>query len=133
MWTVGLSFGPRLCFPELKARRCRVWLSGSLLRRGVAPALGSDQGVQTTEANQASLPAVVDGAGDFRFQAGAGDDAVDEAVLEEELAGLETFGEFQADGSLDSARAGEADEGFGFGEDQVAERGEAGRDAAHGG
>src|SRR5438034_4587095 len=77
------------------------------------------------------LPAIVDGPGDFAFEAGAGDDAVDEAVGEEELAGLDAFGKLQADGGFDGAGAGEADEGFGLGKDQVAERGEAGRDAAH--
>jgi len=51
-------------------------------------------------------------------------------VLEEELAGLEALGEFDADRGLDGPRAGEADERLRLGEDEVAERGEAGRDAA---
>ena len=59
------------------------------------------------------------------------DDPVEEAVFEEELAGLEAFGELDADGLGDDLRAGEADQGLGLGEDDVAERGEAGGDAAH--
>ena len=79
------------------------------------------------------LAAVVDDAGDLGFEVAAGDDAVDEAVFEEELGGLEAFGEFETDGGFDGAGAGEADEGLGFGDADVAERGEAGGDAAHGG
>jgi len=54
-------------------------------------------------------------------------------VLEEELGALEAFGELLANGLLDDAGAGEADEGAGFGDVEVAEHGEAGGDAASGG
>lgn len=63
----------------------------------------------------------------------AGDDGVQEAVFEEELGALEAFGELLADGLLDDAGAGEADEGAGFGDVEVAEHGEAGGDASGGG
>jgi len=63
----------------------------------------------------------------------ARDDLVDEAVLEEEFGGLEAFGQFFLRGFLDDAGAGEADTGAGFGEDDIAEGGEAGHDASHGG
>lgn len=61
------------------------------------------------------------------------DYGVEEAVFEEELGALEAFWEFLADGLLDDAWAGEADEGAGFGDVEVAEHGEAGGDAAGGG
>src|SRR5215510_11444780 len=78
-----------------------------------------------------SLAAVIDGPGNLAFKAGAGDDAVDEAVRQQELAGLEAFGQFQADCGFDGAWAGEAYEGFGLGKNEIAQRGEAGSDAAH--
>jgi hypothetical protein len=63
----------------------------------------------------------------------AGDDRVEEAVGEQEFGALEAFGELLADGLLDDAGAGEADERAGFGDVEVAEHGEAGGDAAGGG
>ncbi len=54
-------------------------------------------------------------------------------MLQQELGALEAFREFLADGLLDDARAGEADERAGFGDVEVAEHGEAGGDAAGGG
>ena len=54
-------------------------------------------------------------------------------MLEEEFGALEALGELLADGLLDDAGAGKADEGVGFGDIQVAEHGEAGSDAAGGG
>ena len=50
---------------------------------------------------------------------------------QQEFAGLKAAGELDADGLLDDARAGEADQGLGLGQDEVAQRGEAGRDAPH--
>jgi hypothetical protein len=49
------------------------------------------------------------------------DDPVQEAVLQEELAGLEALRELDADGLGDDLRAGEADQGLGLGQDDVAE------------
>ena len=54
-------------------------------------------------------------------------------MFEEELGALEAFREFLAGGLLDDAGAGEADEGAGFGDVEVAEHGEAGGDASGGG
>ncbi len=54
-------------------------------------------------------------------------------MLEEELAALEAFGELLANGLLDDAGAGEADEGVGFCDVEVAEHGKAGGDATGGG
>jgi hypothetical protein len=48
------------------------------------------------------------------------DDAVEEAVTEEEFAGLEAFWQLDANGLLDDFGASEADEGFGLCEDDVA-------------
>ena len=39
-----------------------------------------------------------------------GDDAIDEAVLQEELAGLKALGQLDADGGLDGPRAGKTDQ-----------------------
>src|SRR4051794_32651451 len=60
-------------------------------------------------------------------------DGVEEAVFEEELGALEAFGELLADGLLDDAGTGEADEGSGFGDVEVAEHGKAGGDSSGGG
>ena len=61
------------------------------------------------------------------------DYGVEEAFFEEELGALEAFRELLADGLLDDARAGKADEGAGFGDVEVAEHSETGGDAAGGG
>ncbi len=74
--------------------------------------------------------AVVDDTGDFAAEVLAGDDLIDEAFFAEELSRLETFGEFGANGAGNDAWAGEADHGFGFGKDDIAEHGEAGGGAA---
>ena len=58
------------------------------------------------------------------------DDGVEKAVLEKELGALESFGEFLANGLLDAAGAGKADERAGLRDVEVAEHGEAGGDAA---
>src|SRR6476620_2568909 len=94
-------------------------LSRLLIRRG-GRSICSIRG-KSYERSSELLAAVVDRTGDFAFEACAGDDAVDEAVLEEELAGLEAFREFQANRGFDGAGAGKTDEGFGFGEDEIAE------------
>ena len=78
------------------------------------------------------LFAVVDGSGQFTLQIASLDDAIEESVFEQELARLEPLGQFDADGRFDGSWAGEADQRLGFGKDQVAQRGETGRDAAHG-
>jgi hypothetical protein len=57
------------------------------------------------------LLAVVDDAGDFAAEVLAGDDHVDEAVLEHELGGLEAVGQLDLDGLGDGAGPGEADLG----------------------
>ena len=67
------------------------------------------------------------------FQFAAGDDGVEHAVFEQELGALEALGELLADGLLDDAGAGEADEGAGFGDVEIAEHGERSRHAASGG
>ena len=53
-------------------------------------------------------------------------------MLEQELAGLETFGQFEADGVPDGALAGESDQRARFREGDVALQGEAGGHASHG-
>src|SRR4051812_21189544 len=57
-----------------------------------------------------SVLAVIDDASDLGSQVTAVDDAVHEAVLEQELAGLEALGQLQADRVPDGPLAGEADE-----------------------
>ena len=59
------------------------------------------------------------------------DDAVDIAVLQQELARLEALGELDANGGLDGPRSGETNQGLRLGKNDVAERGEARRDATH--
>ena len=67
---------------------------------------------------------------DHVLQLAAIDDDVEHAVLEQELAALEPLGQRLADGLLDDARAGEADQRLRLGDVQVAEHREAGRHAA---
>ena len=62
---------------------------------------------------------------DGRLQLASIDDEIDEAVLEQELAALEPFGQLLADGLLDHARTGETDERARLGDVQVAEHREA--------
>ena len=57
-------------------------------------------------------------------------DGVDHAVLQQVLGALEALRQLLADGVLDDARAGEADQGVGLGEVHVAQHGERGRHAA---
>ena len=65
-----------------------------------------------------------------RLQLAPIDDQVEHAALEQELAALEAVGQLLADGLLDHARAGEADQRLRLGDVQVAEHREARGDAA---
>ena len=65
-------------------------------------------------------------------QLGAGNDAVDEAMLQQVLAGLETGGKGLADGLLDDPLASKTNERLGLSQDEVAQHREAGRNAAGG-
>ena len=58
------------------------------------------------------------------------DDHVDHAVVAQIFGALEAFGQLLADGLLDDARAGEADQRAGLGDMDVAEHGVGGGDAA---
>ena len=60
-------------------------------------------------------------------------DEIQEALFLEEFRSLEPVGQFDLDGVPDCPRPGEADEGFGFGDDEIAEHREAGGDSAGGG
>ena len=70
--------------------------------------------------------------GDAVAQVAAVDDQVDRAVLEQELAALEAFGQRLAHGLLDDARAGEADQRARLGDVEVAEHRQARGHAARG-
>src|SRR5262245_18547174 len=64
--------------------------------------------------------AVIDDPGHFGAEILAVDDAVHEAVLEQELAGLEPLGQFEPDGVLDRPLACEADHRPRFGQRDIA-------------
>src|SRR5450755_908510 len=70
---------------------------------------------------------------DEAFQFFAGNDRVEESVLQQEFGALKSIGQRLADGLLDHARAGETDQRAGFADIQIAEHGEAGGDATGGG
>src|SRR5882724_7711296 len=72
----------------------------------------------------------IEGIADEGFQFLAMDDGVEKTMLEQELGALESFGKLLANGLLDDAGAGEADERAGLRDVEVAEHGEAGGDAA---
>src|SRR5712692_8525058 len=74
----------------------------------------------------------VEGRGNVGFQILAVDNGVEEAMLEQELGALETFGQLLADGLLDHARPGKADQRAGLGNVQIAQHGVAGGDASGG-
>src|SRR4051794_16314221 len=78
----------------------------------------------------ALLPAEVDQPGDLAAEVFAVHDEIDEAVFLEELAALEAFGQLDLDRVPDGPRAGEADQGLGLGDDEIAEHREARGDAA---
>ena len=58
----------------------------------------------------------------------AGNDRVDQSVIEEELGGLEAGRKFRLRGVFNDAGAGETDHRAGFGEVKVPDAGEAGHD-----
>src|SRR5690606_17526450 len=60
------------------------------------------------------LPREVDDAADLGAELVPVDDAVNHAGVDKELGALEALGELLADGLLDDARAGEADERLGL-------------------
>src|SRR5947207_11159014 len=64
------------------------------------------------------------------FQLAAVDDQIEHAVVEQELAALEPFGQLLADGLLDDARSGEADECLRLRDVEIPEHRETRRDAA---
>ena len=66
-------------------------------------------------------------------QLGARNDGVNKPVVLEVFRGLEVVGQFFAQGLLNHAAAGEANQGFGLGQDQIAEHREAGGHATGGG
>ena len=76
-----------------------------------------------------SMHAVVDQPRDLATKFVAMNNAIDEAVFEQELARLEARGEFDFDRLFDDTRTRKADEGFWFGEDDVAEGCEASGDS----
>src|SRR6202011_4407384 len=57
-----------------------------------------------------SMFAKIDDAGNFCTQVLAGHDAIDEAMFEKKLAGLEALGQFETDGVPDGSLAGKADQ-----------------------
>ncbi len=79
--------------------------------------------------NACLLAAEVDRPRDFALQVRAAHDAVNEAMLQEEFAGLESLGQFDANRGLNHARAGKTDQGTWLGEDHIPQRGKAGRHA----
>ena len=65
-------------------------------------------------------------------QLSAGDDLIHEAVLLQIFRPLKAVGQLLTDGLPDDPGTGKADEGAGLGQGDVAQRGEAGGDAAGG-
>ena len=63
-------------------------------------------------------------------QLATGDDHVDRAVIQQELAALEAFRQLLTHGLLDHPRAGKTDQRTRLGNDHVAKHGQAGRDTA---
>src|SRR5271155_5169897 len=101
---------------------------------GAASSLPSENSARTDSSYVIGLTdEEVEGLGYVGLQFLARDDGVEETVFEEELGGLETFGQFLADGLFDDARSGEADERAGLGNIQIAEHRVTGGDAARGG
>src|SRR5882672_23316 len=71
--------------------------------------------------------------GDRRLHLAPIDDQVEHAFLEQELAALKSLGQLLPNRLFDDARAGETDERLRLGNVEIAEHGEARRDAAGGG
>lgn len=69
---------------------------------------------------------------EFVAHLGAGHDVINEAVLLEELGGLESLRQGLVGGFANDAGSGESDHGTGFRDDDVAEGGVAGHDAGGG-
>ena len=76
--------------------------------------------------------AVVDDAGYFRPDVSAGNDAVDETVLEQKFARLKAVGQLESDRVFDRPGTGEPDHRFRFRDGDVALEGPTRRDATHG-
>src|ERR1700679_2631564 len=72
----------------------------------------------------------INGPADVGLKFLARNDGVEEAVLEQKVGVLKTFGECLTDGLFDDARTGETDERARFGNVEVAEHGVTGGDAA---
>src|SRR5206468_5269952 len=99
------------------ARRC-----GQRSPSGLSSAAMSGATQQAPQAVQAATSAQqAEQLSELLAQVLALDDAVDHALLDEELRALEALGELLADGLLDDPRPGEADQRVGLGEDHVAE------------
>ena len=106
--------------------------SGRAARRGDRRGAGSlRRGRGLTRAQQAESDAQ-HAAMSRRVLLGARHHHIDHAVLQQIFGALEPLGQLLADGLLDHARAGEADDGAGLGDGDVAQHGEGGADAAGG-
>lgn len=75
---------------------------------------------------------VIENLGNLASQVASVHDSVDEAMVEQEFAGLKAFWQFHADCLLDDLGACKADQGLGFGQIDIAQAGEAGGHSAHG-
>src|SRR5688572_25818863 len=92
-----------------RAKRRARTRSSAKRSSGVATRLG---GGRTHEAQRA---------GDGRLQLAPIDDQIQHAVFEEELAALEALGQLLANGLLDDARTGKADQRLGLGDVEIAQ------------
>src|SRR6185295_17443223 len=101
-------------------------------RARIASALGPppEAFTRVSSTSRSMAIEVLQTASERPLELGAGNDEVEEAVLQEELAGLEPFGQALADRLLDHPRSGETDQGARLGDVQVPEHREGGRDAA---
>ena len=75
---------------------------------------------------------IINQLGDRASQVAAVHDPIDEAMLQEEFTGLKTLGQLDAHRLFDDSGAGKPDQGLGFSDNDVTERGEAGSNPAHG-
>src|SRR5579864_4578020 len=74
---------------------------------------------------------IINNTRNFSPQIFAMDDPINETVLQQEFASLETLGQLQPDGVPDGSFAGKANQGAGFSQSQIALQCETGRHAAH--